>query len=905
VEKSNKQDVKLKALNSYKTLGAALEWVNSSKESDVTGNQRLIKNLRTGVYQVRRLANAAEAKMCIGVYGPSQSGKSYLVSALARKNTQRLTAIIGNSEVDFIEKINPEGGKESTGLVTRFTLNRDALNNDYPIQLKLLSELDLIKVFINSYVNDISQDEDDELERHQEQVEQVLKEIESMPRGVSPLTVEDVYDLEDYCNERYASINFRIQSLKKIDFWSRAAQLLPTLGNLGRLRLVQVLWEELPSYTSMYSSLATELERLNHAPKIFSSAEALFDTSEHNWARAHSSIINVSSLEKFGAPDAIQVNVYIPGGTIQKIALPSLCALTSELVIPMRDKPHEMFERADLLDFPGARSRKAHPKKTKLLSQPEVQIENFLRGKVSYLFDKYSADLELTSMVLCIGPSNQEVVGLDAMIEDWIIKSHGEKPESREKLKTSLFFVLSKFDQEFLEGAGKTLDGSRWSTRLQASLINSFGSRAHKTNWVKRWTTTSPFNNIYWLRNPNADQSGLIEYEGAPGSSSEIGFASKKTALISNLKSTFLTNPLVQQHFMEPLTAWNSGMELNDGGASYLMNQLNITCTDDLKLRQIDERLNRVLSAREVDLKKYYKNSDIEILNIEKLTFAKEITEIFAKQFTKQRLGELIRTLLASDIDTVDTFKKTLLDFERDKHAKHSLSETGTQNSISIDPRVAEELGLELQTLSSKDDNASVTTQWSFPEIFVQRFIDEWIDRCFSRFSSVNLSEYVIVERELILGLLNELETAARRDGLITQLIKTVSQENQYLSDDRRSWIWRQTAAVTGKFNEFISRGGIFSEVEGPISIKTLNGIEKNLFEKPKEISDEVTLSENQTDFSERYLMDWIQAMQHSVRLNAAFQAGIKSDLESNKKLGELLKDISSLLNSESIAYAP
>ena len=102
MEKSNKQDVKLKALNSYKTLGAALEWVNSSKESDVTGNQRLIKNLRTGIYQVRRLANAAEAKMCIGVYGPSQSGKSYLVSALARKNTQRLTAIIGNSEVDFI-----------------------------------------------------------------------------------------------------------------------------------------------------------------------------------------------------------------------------------------------------------------------------------------------------------------------------------------------------------------------------------------------------------------------------------------------------------------------------------------------------------------------------------------------------------------------------------------------------------------------------------------------------------------------------------------------------------------------------------------------------------------------------------------------------------------------------------
>jgi hypothetical protein len=33
---------------------------------------------------------------------------------------------------------------------------------------------------------------------------------------------------------------------------------------------------------------------------------------------------------------------------------------------------------------------------------------------------------------------------------------------------------LTKFDQEFAEGAGKSLDGVRWSTRLQASILNSF-----------------------------------------------------------------------------------------------------------------------------------------------------------------------------------------------------------------------------------------------------------------------------------------------------------------------------------------------------------------------------------------------------------------------------------------------
>jgi hypothetical protein len=44
--------------------------------------------------------------MCIGIYGPSQSGKSYLVSALAREPGKRLVAMLGGREVDFIETIN-------------------------------------------------------------------------------------------------------------------------------------------------------------------------------------------------------------------------------------------------------------------------------------------------------------------------------------------------------------------------------------------------------------------------------------------------------------------------------------------------------------------------------------------------------------------------------------------------------------------------------------------------------------------------------------------------------------------------------------------------------------------------------------------------------------------------------
>ncbi len=891
----SKELIAAKAKKSTSLLKSALEWVVHSDDAEVAGNQRLLKELKTAIYQTQNLQNAASAKMCVGVYGPSQAGKSYLVSALARRPGTRMLARMGECEVDFIETINPEGGKESTGLVTRFTIDRIEAPNGFPLKLKLLSEIDLVKLFVNSYANDILKDEDDELQRHQEQVQRVLDELESLPRGDSPYAVEDVYDLEDYCNKRFSD-NYRIQALKKMDFWPRAAELLPALGISGRQRLVQVLWEELPSFSGMFSNLASELARLGHTPHLFASANALFNIEGDIWGRSANSLINVATLDQLGDPNSLNVDVLALGGSPLSISLPNLCALTSELVVSLKDKPHRIFERADLLDFPGARSRKGQPKTDKTLSQQSVQVGNFLRGKVAYLFDKYSAQLELTSMVLCIGPLNQEVVGLDAMVEDWIIKTHGDKPETREKLKTALFLVLTKFDQEFAEGAGKTLDGSRWATRLHASLLNSFGAHAHKTNWVSKWSTKNAFNNIFWLRNPNADQSGLIEYDGSPGDSQEVAFAQRKVSVIATLRTAFLTHPLVLQHFSDPAAAWDSAMALNDGGSSYLITKLDEACTEDLKLKQIDERLQALVCERYSDLRKYFIHSDLVGLERDKRKLAQSLTQMFVQNFSRQRLGEFIDALLQSDIDTVDTFKRTLLEFERQKHAKGS--STDSVHRLAIDKRLADELGLALPIDSPEVEEKLDKNQGSFPTVFVQRFIDEWRARCADKFTSSNLAEYLLADRDSVLQLLGELEIALKRVGLYQSLTEYVERNHQYMSDDRRHWVWRQTAVVTAKFNAFIAHGGA---LPGNASMTITNLIDKPsiVFEAPAEATSDVNVSEIQSDFSERYLIDWIQTVQHTIRANAPYQAGFKSDAASNQRLGIILSDMANLLGKE------
>ncbi len=892
---TSKELIALKAQKSTGLLRSALDWVAHSEDAEVAGNQRLLKDLKTAIYQTKNLHSAAAAKMCVGVYGPSQAGKSYLVSALARRPGTKMLALMGGREVDFIETINPEGGKESTGLVTRFTIDRIVPPAGFPLQLKLLSEIDLVKLFVNSYANDILKDEDDELQRHQEQVQLVLAELETLPWGDSPYTVEDVYDLEDYCNKRFSD-NYRIQALKKMDFWPRAAELLPALGISGRQRLVQILWEELPSFSGLFSNLASELARLGHPPHLFASANALFRTEGAAWARTENSIINVVTLDQLGDLNSLNVEVLVPGSSPLSISLPNLCALTSELVVSLKDKPHGIFERADLLDFPGARSRKGQPKSDKTLGQPSVQVGNFLRGKVAYLFDKYSAQLELTSMVLCIGPLNQEVVGLDAMVEDWIIKTHGDKPEAREKLKTALFLVLTKFDQEFAEGAGKSLDGSRWATRLHASLLNSFGAHAHKTNWVSKWSTKSAFNNIFWLRNPNADQSGLVEYEGSPGESKEISFSKRKVNVIATLRTAFLTHPLVRQHFSDPALAWDSGMALNDGGSSYLMSRLDEACTDDLKLKQIDERLQALVSERYADLKKYYIHSDLAGLERDKLALAQGLTQSFAQNLKQQRLGEFIDSLLQSDIDTVDTFKRTLLEFERQKHAKASSMDSATERAV--DPRLASELGLDIPVVWPGSEEPQSKNQGSFPSIFVQRFLDDWRARCADKFTSSNLADYLLADREMVLRLLGELEISVKRVGLHESLTAYVERNHHYLSDDRRHWVWRQTAVITARFNAFLARGGAFPG-DAAMTITNLSDKPIVIFEPQAETTTDVDVSEAQSDFSERYLIDWIQAVQHSIRANAAYQAGFRSDVASNQRLGTVLSSMENLLKME------
>lgn len=79
--------------------------------------------------QLKRIYNALDGNCSAAAYGESQVGKSYLMSSLLSSPDAPFVITNGGKSYSFIDAINPSGGNnakvESTGVITRFTLQKD------------------------------------------------------------------------------------------------------------------------------------------------------------------------------------------------------------------------------------------------------------------------------------------------------------------------------------------------------------------------------------------------------------------------------------------------------------------------------------------------------------------------------------------------------------------------------------------------------------------------------------------------------------------------------------------------------------------------------------------------------------------------------------------------------------
>lgn len=853
------------------SIKAAEAWVADNRGIVKSETEPLLARLRRSARLLRRCGEASMRKMAVGVFGPSQAGKSYLISALARDRDGSLLADFNGEIHDFIRDINPEGGKESTGLVTRFTLSRHESPEGCPVRIGLLSEMDIVKIIANTFYSDGEHKELPDVEAIRKDLEALAKKTSSTP--FADIDQDDLEDLHEYVSRRFSS-SVRTNPLDRA-YWPRAIELAPRLSLEDRAALFAHIWDGTEEFTALYVQLTRALETLGRAKEAFCTLEALIPREI--------SIIDVAALAGLGQ-DASTVHkqpleVVTLEGMQSTLSRNVVAALTAELTIVMPNKPDEIFGHVDLLDFPGYRSRLKVKNIHQEVAKPGSLQGFFLRGKVAYLFERYCAERELTSMLLCIGPGNQEVQDLPGVIDSWVRAAHGDTPEERKGRDSALFFVLTKFDMEFEEkkGASATAEG-RWKNRLHASLLDFFGKQY---DWPVDWDG-SPFNNLFWLRNPNFKAKAVFEYDG----DRETAVRKDQEGYIATLKEAFLGSPDVTPYFKDPQKAWDSAMTLGDGGVTYLRDSLRPMCNPQIKHNQLEALVNHENKLVYDRLTPYWRSDDREEERKAKTRLAKHLSAFLANNVQEQRFGKLLAAMQLEDFYYYDLYFQVQDSGAPDEKAGHPEATLGARTSAEdlLDELFGEPAG---SGQSGTQEQAPVARDEAGD--FALSIEKTWVARLHALAENPSHQAYFNFPAQEFGQFVHEIIKGAARIGVRDQVEEAVRRAARYRNISRDKLVWKQVSLAANIINSYIDWLGYDPVRSDETKEVEIDGKRFKLFKPVPEFKGYPELPEDQSAFDRFFYRDWLAAFLDLTRGNVHYNDA-DFNIAENSKLGELLR---------------
>ena len=241
-------------------------------------------------------------------------------------------------------------------------------------------------------------------------------------------------------------------------------------------------------------------------------------------------------------------------------------------------------------------------------------------------------------MLLCIGPSNQEVRTLPAMMRG-LDRRDARAPPRSARQPPALFLVLTKFDAEFEDKAGPggvlrgALDDA--AQRLAPRLLRQ-GRR-----WPHEWVPASRSATASGSATRTTAPKHMIDYD-ATASSRRCGRASER---IERWKQDYLEEPRGPPPFPEPGACWDEALRTGDGGVTYLAEQLRPVCHPEIKRKQIETRiaeLSRLMAER---LRRYYVSGDMHAELLKRREQARAVSRFLAQSAADQTFGHLLKEM--------------------------------------------------------------------------------------------------------------------------------------------------------------------------------------------------------------------------------------------------------------------
>jgi len=820
IDKQELIALKESAQTFYANLNDANHWVSRNFESELQDAVSLkLKNSRR---VIRKIVDSIESKPVFALFGGSQVGKSYLVKNILSVNGAPLEIQFKDNNVDFLKEINPPGtGAESTGVVTRFTIDKISPSDDFPVRTKLLNTKDVLLIICDSFFSDLkSIDTYPDLDAFAQHCSRLSQKFSQDLKIQSNLVEDDIFDIKDYFDKNFGVFKYYTGKIQAANYWSNVGKIIERIPPEHWTEVFSILWCNIETYSILFSTMVTALQQANFATELYLEKDAVL--------RDGYAILDVQRLKELnqGSKTCKAMN---SAEQVIELTVSNVSALSKEVALSCDVKlasDKSFLNNTDLLDFPGARSR---------LELNESSVDEdaipdlFLRGKVAYLFNKYSGDFEINNLLFCQNDRQLDVNELPSILNQWIENNIGQDAIDRDKnienLPVSPLFVIFTFFNNQLKFDSTNDDKNdlnyKWDTRFKRFFEEELVTVNY--DWHKKWTTSSPlFKNFYLLRDFKYSTDTFTGFEET---GVENGIQNERIDFLDQLKESFLQNEFVQYHMDEPEVMFSSAAMTNEDGSKTIIRNLEPAANNYVKVKNYITQLAHLKSGFTTLMNKYFYTNDINDLRKKALSDSlrvqlemnrvfstnEENFDFFLEQFTLKEVemynflhDNLKRTASVSlRPSEYDLFLSQFPDVHQNKSKEENLntimSSLGLASTVEL-IEILEDQGLEVKKLFPGKKSGSAI------DILLRNIIENWTkqlnDKKQTVFKDMGFSAETI---HIVIG---AYERSFHHHDLFESLKTIIKEKYKGISLDKNAEQYL-AAALTHEFNEFIIRFGV------------------------------------------------------------------------------------------------
>lgn len=630
------------------SINAFIEW--SQRNLFASRRLEVFKKLVDKRRELKQKLFSLSSNPAIAAFGESQKGKSYVISnLLASKGKPFTVKDKDGKNYNFIEDMNPvTDNTEATGIVTRFTNNYKIIHEDFPIKLRMLSVADILAIFCDTYFHDVKNPVIFDKEDINEFMESIQKKYVDMPTVQHYIDEDDIFDIRDYIIQFFPSEKAR--ELKDSNFFDVLAVIISKIQPKDWASVVSKLWSDNSDITSLFERILEGYEKISFSEEIYIPITAVLNST--------TTLLGTDCLQLLATGGAVIGNSDLNLGTdimicnngntsiIKGFNKSVLSAITAETIFEIeRDAVNEtlkydldgiqgeelkqyllshgwdkavtknFLQTNDILDFPGARSR-LEIVAEKISMELCANNNMFLRGKVSYLFNKYSSAELINVLLFCHDHMQNATTVMPSILSNWINRVIGPTPKDREgvintSIISPLFIIATKFNIDLAVKVANT--NNRWTDRFDKVLYKQILSVSASDSWFNQWTLSSSFKNTYLLRD--------FKYSGSRGSNLFSGYTETgkeedeyDKEFRAELKKTFLSDKNIGMFFDDPEIAWDSACTRNNDGSLRIIQNLSIVASHTKESRnyKYSKEIKAISTSVSLLMQEYYHDENEE-----------------------------------------------------------------------------------------------------------------------------------------------------------------------------------------------------------------------------------------------------------------------------------------------------